>query len=695
MKKKYIAFVLSLFFSVSLWAQNVQVKCFELDPTDLTAQHENVKDANGDMCALIKVQIVSNNVQFAGDIMGEPRHNQNEYYVYVLDGTTYLTISTESTLPTEIEFAKYSNEVSSVKGGCTYILKIGLPEKAPGVTFEVGMPDVPITVDGKAYKTDETGALDLPLAKGSYSYSINMEGYKQYEGTIEIDKIPVIKDIKLERGDGLVDKGLLTITYPIDAVLTIVPSNSSTIAPAKKTYKTGEQIALNGDYQITFKKKKYISQTMTISVKSGDNIKKAFPEVALEVDLKIKSYDFNKAFKEYKKVADKGDDCAQYKLGCFYLDGKGTSPNKNMAKHYLTLAANQGNLNAYRKLYETASSDLEKINLLKQMADKGDGEAMVTLAHYYERQSIWNEMRTWLQKACSMNEKHAFYEMGNVYYEGKGCVQNYARAYKYFAIAASYEFALAKERMLDYQFLGLDGQEQNQKVAVEGYLKLGTNLSDDGKYKVGMFYYEKYEKSEDFMMLSFAKNYFTAINPATASESVHWTAKAQDVFNRLAKTAPTNEAVFYYRLSECAGEKSANLFNQLGTAYRLGNGVNADESKAFQYYKKSNDMGDREGCCWLGFCYEKGIGVQRNLKEAIILYQRAEQLGSTTAAGYLGTMYAQGIAGLPKNMNKAVTLWTKAAKDGNVSSMRNLIRYYQKQKNSKQVQYWNTQLKKI
>ena len=77
------------------------------------------------------------------------------------------------------------------------------------------------------------------------------------------------------------------------------------------------------------------------------------------------------------------------------------------------------------------------------------------------------------------------------------------------------------------------------------------------------------------------------------------------------------------------------------------------------------------------------------------MYQRAEQLGSTTAAGYLGTMYAQGIAGLPKNMNKAVTLWTKAAKDGNVSSMRNLIRYYQKQKNSKQVQYWNTQLKKI
>lgn len=186
MKKKYLTIALALLCKCSLWAQDVKVKSFSLEPTDLTAQHENVKDANGDMCALIKVQIVDSKVTFDGDIIGEPKHNQNEYYVYVVDGTQRLTVSTASTLPTEIEFSQYG--IEELKGGSTYVLKMEMPEKAPGVTFEVGLQNVPIVVDGKEYKTDEMGALDLPLSKGTYSYSINLQGYKKQEGTIVVDK---------------------------------------------------------------------------------------------------------------------------------------------------------------------------------------------------------------------------------------------------------------------------------------------------------------------------------------------------------------------------------------------------------------------------------------------------------------------------------------------------------------------------
>lgn len=158
MKKKYVAIVLALLCKCSIWAQDIKVKSFELDPTDLTAQHENVKDANGDMCALIKVQILAETVKFEGDIVGLPKHKQNEYYVNVIDGTQRLKLSTENTMPIEIEFSQFN--IDEVKGGNTYVMQIQMPEKAPGATFELGMPNVPIIVDGKSYKTDDTGGLD-------------------------------------------------------------------------------------------------------------------------------------------------------------------------------------------------------------------------------------------------------------------------------------------------------------------------------------------------------------------------------------------------------------------------------------------------------------------------------------------------------------------------------------------------------
>lgn len=252
MKKKYVAIVLALLCKCSIWAQDIKVKSFVLDPTDLTAQHDNIKDANGDMCALIKVQILAETVKFEGDIIGQPKHKLNEYYVNVIDGTQRLMISAENTMPTEIEFSQFN--IDEVKGGNTYVMKIQMPEKAPGATFELGMPNVPIIVDGKSYKTDDTGGLDLPLNKGKHTFCVSMQGYNSYEGTFEIDQLPVIKHIVMQRDYNLKNNGLLTITYPLNAEFLITPVNGAA-KPKKQKIKTGEQIALNGEYQVSFVKK--------------------------------------------------------------------------------------------------------------------------------------------------------------------------------------------------------------------------------------------------------------------------------------------------------------------------------------------------------------------------------------------------------------------------------------------------------
>ena len=691
MEKRYIAIALALLCKCALWAQEVKVKSFELGDNDLTAQHENVKDANGDMCALIKVQILDDKVKFDGDVVKQSEKSPNEYYVFVIDGTQRLKLSASNAMPVEVVFSKYG--INELKGGLTYVLRMEMPGQAPGAVFEVGMPNVAITVDGKKYTTDAMGGLDLPLGNGHHTFTVSKEGFYTYEGAFDIDKIPVVKTIEMKRGDGLLNKGLLAITYPLNSSFTIVPLNDSAIKPKNNNVVTGQQIALNGDYQIKFSKKKYLPLTHPISIKPGDDIKLALSDVALEADARLMTNDYSKAFKEYKKLADKGDDLAQYKLGDFYLEGKGTAANLNMAMAYWNRAAKQGNMNACKRLYEHSLTDTDKQQWLLKMAENGDGEAMLLLAQRYKEQKDWKQMSQWLQKAGNAGNYQAFYYIGEMYYYGNGYKQNYSRAYKYFNLAAAHGNTLAKERIADYQYLGLEGIEQNKKAAVETYQKLGDKLSDDGIYRIGQYYYDEYEKSGDTKLLSLAKKAFWRLNPATVN--VHWTVRAQEIFMKLAQKEQRNDAVLYYRLCEKAGLDDVRIYNALGRAYYYGYGVVADAEKSYHYYKKSSEKNDKDGCRSLGLYYERGIGVEKDLGEAVRLYKKAMDLGSPIAAGYLGTMYYRGIDGLlPKDVNKAVELWTKAATEGNsTSAAKNLVGYYKLKKNNEKLQYWNKKLK--
>lgn len=686
MKKRYIAIALALLCKCAIWAQEVKVKSFELDPTDLTAQHENVKDANGDICALIKVQILDGKVKFEGDIIGQPKHSQNEYYVYVINGTQRLKISTEDAMPAEIEFEKYG--VEEVKGGSTYVLKMQMPEKAPGATFEVGMPGVNIVVDGKSYKTDAAGGLDLPLNKGRHAFVVSMKGYKSLSDTLEIDKLPVIKNIVLQRGDGMVDKGLLTITYPLDAEFSITPVNDEAAQPVKKKVMTGEQIALNGMYQVSFEKKKYKPQIMTVFVEPGKEVKRAFVNVALDADDRLMSNDFSKAFKEYKKLADKGDDLAQYKVGCCYDEGKGTVPNSSLAIGYWTKAAARGNMDACRKLVMAASNEANKKEWLLKLADNGDVDAIMQLAN----SSMGNAKMQWLQKASDLGSPLAYFDLGQMYYEGEGVQQNYTRAYRYFEKSNGY--SKANERILDYTYFGLDNQEADKKKAVEGYEKIGEKLSDDGIYKVGMYYYDVVHDMDK------ADSWFSRIRDVQLND-VHLTDKAREVFLEMAvnfeQKQEMSKSLFYYQLCSCdkIGLKEANVYNKLGNAFRLGRYVNADYGKAFAYYQKASNMGNKDGYCWLGYCYEKGYGISKDLTMAVQLYQKADMLGSEIASGYLATMYAKGEGGLPKNMDKAEYLWKKAANANQISAVRNLVKLYKSKKNQNEFQKWSKKLEQL
>lgn len=685
--KKVISIIVFMFCVLTLSAQDsLKVKSFELDPTDLTAQQRNVKDGNGDICALVKVQIVDNEVKFEGDIIGQSEQQKNEYYVFLINGTQRLKVVSEKALPLEIEFSDYG--INEVKGGCTYVLKVVWSEKAPGVSFHTEIPNVKITVDGKTYTTDEMGDLDLPLPNGKYAYTAEKANYITISDTLTIDRLPVIKNITLQTDNRLKDKGLLTLTYPLNAEFTIEPTSETSSKPAKKKIQTGEALALNGDYQVSFKKKKYVPETISVTVKQGQIVNKSF-NPSLEADQYYKSGNYKKAFNEYKKLAKNNDDLALLRLGSCYMDGKGVPANSKLAISCWQKAAKLGNTLAYQKLYESEPSMQGKLLWLAQAAGQGDENSVIKLVEHYREYKEWKEVKRWLDRAFVLGttSAYAYYEMGELYYRGNGGVkQNFSRAYKYFANAASQGLDIAKERIIDYTYLGLDGQKTDPQKAISDYLKL-KKLSDDGNYKVGMYYYN-IQKTDS------AHFYLSKLSVDNITD-VPYTGGAEGAFRNLGNSFWEQNnfgaAVFYYRLyDKIDGEPDANVYNRLGYAYRLGKGITKDESLSYRYYVKSSKLGDKEGYCMLGLCYEKGIGVTENLNEAARLYTIATEKGSTTATAYLGTMYYMGKGGLPKDREKAISLWTKAgnAEKPAITAINNLINYYKSKRNKKMVDYW-------
>lgn len=56
------------------------------------------------------------------------------------------------------------------------------------------------------------------------------------------------------------------------------------------------------------------------------------------------------SFDEYKMLAEKGDNKAQYNLGVCYIDGKGVVKDYDKALYWFEKSANQGNINAIKAI---------------------------------------------------------------------------------------------------------------------------------------------------------------------------------------------------------------------------------------------------------------------------------------------------------------------------------------------------------
>ena len=188
MRNILLSFAL-LFAAIStVFAQKLTVESFKLAGSDLTAQTQPRKDLNDRNCALIKVGIGLQGVQFEGGIMGNVENKTGEYWVYMPQGNRQLKVKHANYAPVMVTFDDYG--VEKLESNRTYELIItasGSTQVAQKqrLTIRYSPSSATVLVDNKMVK-GTNGVAQTTLPVGQHSYIVACDGYESEEGTVKL-----------------------------------------------------------------------------------------------------------------------------------------------------------------------------------------------------------------------------------------------------------------------------------------------------------------------------------------------------------------------------------------------------------------------------------------------------------------------------------------------------------------------------
>ena len=187
MRKILLSLVLLFAVILSAIAQKLTVESFKLASSDLTAQTQPRKDLNNRNCALIKVGLGLQGVQFEGSIMGNVENKTGEYWVYMPQDNRMLKIKHANYAPVMVTFADYG--VEKLESNRTYeLVVVTYPQYAithnvtnQPVEHQQSMPQIPPTVSNNT--------ISIPVKDG-----ISIEMVRVEAGTFTMGATPEMKN---------------------------------------------------------------------------------------------------------------------------------------------------------------------------------------------------------------------------------------------------------------------------------------------------------------------------------------------------------------------------------------------------------------------------------------------------------------------------------------------------------------------
>lgn len=186
--KKSLLFLLFVFQTIVVCAQELTVKSFKLAENDISAQTQSRKDLNDRNCALVKVLFVGVISEVEGNVVKPLVKRGNETWVYMPQGSRQLKLLTQNYLPVMVTFADYG--VEKLESNRTYVLVMIKPMNSVGpqkqtLTIRYTPSSATVLVDNKMVK-GSNGVAKTTMPVGQHSYVVFCDGYESEEGTVKL-----------------------------------------------------------------------------------------------------------------------------------------------------------------------------------------------------------------------------------------------------------------------------------------------------------------------------------------------------------------------------------------------------------------------------------------------------------------------------------------------------------------------------
>ena len=313
----------------------------------------------------------------------------------------------------------------------------------------------------------------------------------------------------------------------------------------------------------------------------------------------------------YRRAAERGHAEAQYHLGLMYLNGQRVSQTHDASAYWLRRAADQGHALAQRNLallyfkgQGVSRNHAATVRWLNRAAVQGCVLAQKDLARVYLKGDGVRDPAaavSWLQRLAEGGHRDEQYDLGLMYYDGRGCPRDPAVAAKWFRRAAGQWHA-------------------------------------DAAYRLGLMYRDGRGVPQDF------GNAAGWLRRAAASRHV----KARFVRDRI------------YRTGKLTPHDPAEQA-ELADAYFTGHDMPQDHDAAAVWFRLAADQGHADAAYRLGDMYDKGHGVPQDYAESAKLLCYAADHGHWSAQRDLAVLYFYG-RGVPRDYDAAAT-WLRRAAD--------------------------------
>ena len=339
-----------------------------------------------------------------------------------------------------------------------------------------------------------------------------------------------------------------------------------------------------------------------------------------------------------RKSGEQGYGDAQHELGAGYANPReGDCITKDIAES--------------TRWYKLAEQSYRKA------AEGGDVSAQCNLGlMFYNGEGViqdFKEAFRWLNKAAMRGNRSSQYYLGNCFSRAQGVSQDYMEAANWYRKAAERGEAKAQYE-LGYMYKKGIGVAQDYKVAMAWFLKAAEQHNQDACYELGCMYKTGLGVEQDYVKAMGWYQKASSHNGAEYNLGLMYE-------NGYGVKVDYNEARKHYTFAAVC--ENADAAFCCGRLYYHGLGVGKNYAKAIEWFQEAATKEHVGAQYYLGLMHYNGEGFDQNDSEAAIWFRKAAERGDADAQYALGVLYQSG-QGVTKDDIEAMKWYRKAAEQG-------------------------------